>query len=162
MCTVTIVDTSALGIFEPKPSKERNRDFHLCSWIRQRHGILAYCKRGRYLKELRHSERIWRVFGEYRRGQQALLIDDSKLTAAAEALRNAPIQCNDRHILELALASDTLVLCANDNPLKRDFVRAEILPQVRNRARVLYPVGAPTEERRVFLQAHECPDRAIN
>ena len=160
MCTVTIVDTSALGMFEPRPSKERNRDLHLCSWIRQRHGMLAYCNSGRYYEELRHSERIWRMFGEYRRGQQALLIDDSKLARAAETLQNAPIRCNDRHVLELALASDTLVLCANDNGLKRDFTRADVLPWVGGRCRDLYPVDAPADERRAFLEARECPSRA--
>lgn len=159
MCTVTIVDASALWILEPKPTRERNRDSNLCSWIRQRHGILAYSNSRQYYNELSRSPRVWRVFEEYRRGQQATLISDSQLARAEEQLRHSTIRSDDRHILELTLASDALVLCSNDNDLKDDFTSADVLPKVGRRSRVLYPIDAPPERRRAFLQAHECRNR---
>ena len=160
MCTVAIVDTCVLWKLAPAPG--RQGDTELRAWIRQRHGILAYSNSGRYYDELSHSPRVWRVFEEYRRGQQAMLIGDSQLASAAERLEEAPIRSNDRHIIELALASDTLVLCSDDNGLRRDFVHADVLPRVGCRDRVLYPIDAPPEERTAFLQRNECPNRATN
>ena len=160
MCTVAIVDTCVLWKVAPAP--RRQGDTELRAWIRQRHGILAYSNSGQYYDELSHSPRVWRVFEEYRRGQQAILIGDSKLASAAERLQDAPIRSDDRHIIELALASNTLVLCSDDNDLRGDFIRADVLPRVGRRSRVLYPVDAPPEERRAFLQANECPNRATN
>ena len=160
MCTVAIVDTCVLWKVAPAP--RRQDDTELRAWIRQRHGVLAYSNSGQYHDELSRSPRVWRVFEEYRRGQQAILISDSALASAAERLQNAPIRSDDRHVLELALASDTLILCSNDNGLKNDFTRAAVLPRVGRRSRVLYPVDAPPVERRAFLHARECPNRATN
>ena len=160
MCTVAIVDANLLWKVAPAP--QRQGDSELRTWIRQRHGILAYSKSRQYYEELSHSPRAWRVFEEYRRGQHAILIRDSELASAAEILRNTPIRCNDRHVLELALASDTLVLCSNDNDLKNDFTRVDVLPGVGRRSRVLYPVDASPDKRRAFLHAHKCPNRAMN
>lgn len=146
MCTVAIVDANLLWKVAPAP--QRQGDSELRTWIRQRHGILAYSKSRQYYEELSHSPRAWRVFEEYRRGQQAILIRDSELASAAEILRNAPpIRCNDRHVLELALASDTLVLCSNDNDLKNDFTRVDVLPGV-GRSPISRPVPSRCTSRK--------------
>ena len=161
MCTVAIVDTNVLTILAPKRKKRHNQDPVLCEWIRQRHGILAYSKRGKYSSELRHSQRIWRIFREYRRGQQAALINDAELCRAEERLKHSAIRSNDKHLIELAMASNALVLCSDDKKLKKDFVDVSILPNIGERTRVVYPIKATEGQRRSFLRSHECPNRKI-
>ena len=159
MCTVAVIDTDVLWKVAPAPNKSGDSD--LCAWIDLRHGILAYSNSGQYFDELFHSRRVWRVFEEYRRGQQATLVSASQLADAEKRLRNSTIRSNDKHILVLALASDALVLCSNDNRLKNDFTRAGVLPKVGHRSHALYPVDAPRKDRRAFLKAHECPTRTM-
>ena len=159
MCTVAIVDTDVLWKVAPAPGKDGDSD--LRAWIHGRHGILAYSNSGKCYDELSRSLRVWRVFEEYRRGQQATLICGARLARADKKLRNSTIRSNDRHVLALALASNALVLCSNDNDLKDDFSSADVLPKVRHRSRVLYPIDAPPERRRDFLQAYKCRNRTM-
>lgn len=160
MCLMTIVDTNVLWKIAPK--QEHQRDDELCSWIRQGHGILVYCNEGKYFKELCNSERVFRVFAEYRRGQKAKLIENSALENARIALIDVPIRSDDRHMLELSLAGDALVLCSKDKKLKKDFVNPGILPDVEQKPREIYPIDQSLEKRVSFLRTHQCPsqDRA--
>ena len=159
MCTIAVVDTDVL--WKVAPATHRHGDSDLRAWIHSRHGILAYSNNGKYYDELSHSRRVWSLFEEYRRGQQATLICAARLERAEERLRNSPIRSDDRHILALALASDALVLCSNDGDLKKDFINADVLPGVAHRPRVLYPIKALPKRRRDFLQAYECRNRAM-
>ena len=162
MCTVTIIDTNVLWKIAPASNKEQRRDIELCSWISQGHATLVYSRRGKYFREISHSPRIGRLFNEYRRAQRAKLITESKLKIAEEKLRNTSIRSNDKHILELALASDALLLCSNDKKLKVDFVDHNLIPKVGGKSRVVYPIDESPETRKSFLQERRCPNRKIN
>ena len=159
MCTVAIVDTDSLSILVPKQAIQHKRDAALFDWIRQGHGILAYTGSGRYSKELQHSQRIWDAFGAFRRGGQARLIADSDLEWASDLIKARTIRSNDTHILELALASDAQVLCSNDKRLKRDFSNTDVLPEIGQSPRAIYPAEGSNQDRRQFLQERECPNR---
>lgn len=162
MCMVTIVDANVLWKMAPASNKAEKQDFELCSWIDRGHGVLAYSTKGKYYKELSHSTKIWNLFEEYRRAQKAMLIDKSEIEIAEGKLRSMTIRSNDKHILALALASDALLLCSNDNKLKIDFADHNLIPKVGGKSRVVYPIDESPETRKDFLQERRCPNRKIN
>ena len=159
MCMIAIVDTDSLSILAPRPAIQHKQDAELCDWIRQRHGILAYTNSGKYSCELKHSERIWKIFQEYRRGQQAVLIGESALENARVQLEGIAIRSNDRHLIELALASNAVVLCSNDGRAQEDFINRSVLRDVDHVRRAIYPIAGSVNDRRTFLQNRECPNR---
>lgn len=162
MCTVAVVDTDSLSILVPRQAIQHKRDAALFDWICRGHGILAYAGSGQYSQELQHSPRIWDAFGAFRRSGQARLIPDSELERASERIKATTIHSNDTHILELALASDAQVLCSNDKGLKRDFSNTNVLPEIGQRPRAIYPVEGSNQDRRQFLQERECPNRSVS
>lgn len=159
MCMVAIVDTDSLSLLAPRPAIQHRQDTELRKWIRQRHGVLAFTGSGKYACELRHSERVWRVFQEYRRGQQAVLVEDPALEDARSKLEGARIRSNDRHLIELALASEAAVLCSNDKGAKKDFIDTNLLPNIGHIQRSIYPINGSDTDRRKFLSDRECPNR---
>ena len=159
MCTIAIVDTDSLWKLAPKKPIEHKLDAELYRWIDQRHGILAYTSSGKYSEELYHSRRLRSLFEEYRRGGRAVLVGVSELERAADRLEDSMIRSNDRHMLELALASDALVLCSGDGKLKKDFIDTNILPNVGHVQRAVYPRDSGDRDRHQFLQQRLCPNR---
>lgn len=159
MCTITIIDTDSLWKLAPRQSIQDRRDTELYGWIRQGHGILAYTSSGTYSDELDNSPRLRSLFEEYRRGGRAVLVGVSELERASDRLEDSMIRSNDRHMLELALASEALVLCSGDGKLKKDFIDTNILPSVGQLKRAIYPLESSDRDRHQFLQQRQCPNR---
>lgn len=162
MCTMVVIDTSVFSKILPRNREQSDSEVRaLLPWIRGRHGIVAYEETSVYRDELRKNPRIWALFREYRRGQQAKLIGPPALEEAKERLQNATIRSDDRHILVLALASNALVLCSNDRDLRKDFLDIELLPKISRQPRAVYPIGQPRKEQNEFLNGRKCPHRAV-
>lgn len=98
---------------------------------------------------------------EYRRANRARLVASDSLKVAEESLRvvRTRSKAKDKPILALARAGEALVLCSEDNKLKRDFVDTRLLPTVGGRRRSVYPVEKPRLEQRQFLERHLCTKR---
>lgn len=161
MCSIIIVDTNLLSTIVPKEGKEDNLDDILVSWIEEGHGILAYSDSGKYSEELKDEGKSWRWFRSLRQ-DQARLIRSDKLAQAKEALKlkGTPPDSDDTHILQLALASDALILCSEDTDLRGDFLNRDVLPNVAKRQRrSLYPYDKTRKQRDNFLRARRCPKR---
>ena len=98
---------------------------------------------------------------EYRRANRARLVASDSLKVAEASLRvvRTRSKAKDKPILALAMAGEALVLCSDDNKLKRDFVDTRLLPPVRGRGRSVYPVEKSRPEQRRFLERHLCTKR---
>jgi len=156
VATVAIVDKNSFWRIAPSPKRPDRIDSCLISWIEQGYGVLAYSTEGGYLEELADNERILRFFVEWRRQPIVRLIATCKLDGARAKLRHVEIRSNDRHVLELALASEALVLCSEDKKLQEDFVDTQILPRIDSRSRKVYPHEKSQEDRREFLRQYQC------
>lgn len=136
MCTSTIIDTS---VFKKIGSSEMQP---LLDWIERGHGILVYTDGGNYDKELKESrEKAFARFMSYRQSGRARLFRWDLVQNYESELDSTTLRSNDLHIIALARASDTLVLCACDGDLKDDFLNRELLPSVNRRRRAVYPLG---------------------
>lgn len=156
MHTVAIVDTNLFWTLVPRPGK--CKDTCLSTWIEEGHGVLAYSRQGRYSTELAQSKRRMLYLRECRQRGSAILIGARKLDCAHSKLLQVAIRSDDKHVLELALASDALVLCSGDQKLQRDFIDPQILPRVGSRSREVYPHGDSSRVRCAFLCKFECPN----
>ena len=158
MCTVAVVDKNSFWRIAPSPNKLDRKDSCLTSWIEQGYGVLAYSTEGGYLEELADNERILRFFVEWRRQPIARLIGSCQLNHARSKLRHVEIRSNDRHVLELALASEALILCSEDKRLQEDFVDPQIIPRIHSRSRKVYPHEKSQQDRCDFLRQYQCQD----
>ena len=154
MCMEAIVDTSELH--KVLVSRELDGDSTFRSWIRSRHGVLVYASTGDYRKEFLNNRRIMELINRYRQGGHLKLVDDTDLSVSEKQLQGIRIQSNDPHVLALALASDALVLCSDDNKLCTDFKNRSVLPKIGRQARAIYPTKATKKKREEFLGKRKC------
>lgn len=114
----------------------------LLDWIKRGHGILVYTDGGNYDKELKKSrEKAFARFMSYRQSGRARLFQWNLVLNYESELDSITLRSNDPHVIALARASDTLVLCACDGDLKDDFRNRALLPSVNRRRRAVYPLG---------------------
>ena len=99
-----------------------------------------------------------RYLRECRQSGSAVLVGAHRLDRAHSKLLQVATRSNDKHVLELALASDALVLCSRDQKLQRDFIDPQILPRVGSRLREVYPQDASSRVRCAFLHKFDCPN----
>lgn len=158
MRIVAIVDKNSFWRIAPSEKKADRIDSCLISWIERGYGVFAYSLEGGYFEELADNERILRFFLEWRHQPWVRLIGACRLDDARSKLRDVEIHSNDRHVLELALASEALVLCTEDKKLQKDFVDPQILPRIDSRSRQIYPHEKSQEDRRNFLRQYQCQD----
>lgn len=152
MCTHTIIDTSVFNRFGSAEMQP------LLDWIERGHGILVYTNSGMYAKEIEKSPKIaGDRFMSYRQSGVARLVNWNRVQNQELKLASAALVSNDRHIIALARASNTLVLCACDGRLKDDFLNRELLPSVNRRGRAVYPLGSARKDQQDFLRRRECP-----
>ena len=156
MCVVAIVDANVLSLLA---SRRHDSDLLLLSWIKSRHGLLAFPASGEYLSELRRNRAVMELIGRYEQGGQLKKISKAALSEAVDLVRDKPLRSNDLHVLALALASRAKVLCSNDEDLREDFKNRAILPRMGRRCRLLYPGAGTHKQRRVFLNRQRCPNR---
>ena len=155
MCTHTIIDASVFG----KLDSANMRQFW--NWMKDGHGIIVYTDGGKYDDELRKKayEAAYKRFTAYRQRGQARLFEWYQVREYESVLDTAALRSNDPHIVALAQASDTLVLCTCDGKLKDDFLNQELLPPVKKRRRAVYPSG-DRKKQQDFLRRRECPLRS--
>ena len=134
----------------------------LLSWIRERHGVLAFPIAGQYLNEVKRNRAVMELLQRYEQGGQIKKVSPRDLADADREIQRKSRQSNDPHILSLALASGARVLCSNDGDLRSDFKNRSILPSVGRRQRLLYPFGGDRRTRRGFLNRQRCPNRQPN
>ena len=146
MCTKTILDASLFSRVEADEMEAWKR------WIRNGYGILHYAASGTAGDELKKHRKALGFVRQQRRGQ-AQLVSREKLDQAASALRDTRFESNDRHMLELAFASEAEVLCTNDNKLKSDFLSKLPGPP---KPRAVYPHEARRKDRDAFLDVRRC------
>jgi len=89
-------------------------------WLEQKNGKLVYSNHIRF-QELSNNSR--RYLAEYYRQGKAHLIPHEKVEKEIEKIniQNDQLKSNDLHILGLAKASNTTVLCTKDRSLHTDF-----------------------------------------
>ena len=156
MCVVAIVDADVLPVLA---SREGAGDSLFLSWIKRRHGLLAFPTTGQYFTELRRNRAVMELIRRYDQGGQLKKISKSEVSEAGEQVYGKRRRSNDSHVLALALASGATVLCSNDGRLRADFKDKSILPAIGRRPRILYPFGGSRKQRRQFLDRQRCPDR---
>ena len=159
MCVVAIVDADSLRILA---SRKGPSDGLFLSWIKRRHGVLAFPAAGQYLEEVRKNRAVMELIRRYDQGGQLRKISATELSDANNHVREIPRRSNDPHILSLALASGASVLCSNDCRLRSDFKNKAILPPTGRRLRILYPFDGSRKQRREFLNRQRCSDRQQN
>lgn len=153
MCVVAIVDADSLPVLATRRS---DGDSLFLSWIKRRHGILAFSSTGQYFDEIRKNQAVMELIRRYDQGGQLRKISAEKLANADDQVRHIPRRSNDPHILALALASKARVLCSNDGDLRDDFRDRSILPSMGRRRRILYPFDGNRKRRRDFLNRQRC------
>ena len=159
MCVVAIVDADTLRILATR--RGLGDDLFL-SWIKRRHGVLAFSSAGTYLSEVRNNRAVMELIRRYDQGGQLRKISATELSDADNHVREIPRRSNDPHILSLAIASGASVLCSNDWRLRLDFRNKKILPPTGRRPRKLYPFDGTRKQRRDFLNRHRCSERKQN
>lgn len=102
MCNKTILDADLFSRVEADEMEAWKR------WIQNGYGILYYAASGKAWEELRRHRKALGFVIQQRRGP-AQLVSREKLDQASNALRDTMFQSNDRHMLELALASGAQV-----------------------------------------------------
>lgn len=154
MCTRIIIDASVFG----KLRSSKMDPFW--NWMNSGHGIIVYTDGGKYDEELRKRahEVAYKRFVSYRQKGQLRLSKWDQVREYESALDTAALQSNDPHIVALAQASGTLVLCTCDGDLKHDFLNRDLLPPVQKRRRAVYPSG-DRKKQQDFLRRRRCPLR---
>ena len=159
MCVVAIVDADSLPVLA---TRQGPGDSLFLSWIRRRHGVLAFPRSGQYFTEMLDNRAVMELIRRYDQGGQLRKISAEDLTISDNQIREKPCLSNDPHILSLALASDARVLCSNDSDLRSDFKNRDILPSMGRLPRILYPFNGSRKRRREFLNRQRCADRQQN
>ncbi len=156
MCVVAIVDANSLRVLA---TRQGQGDSLFLSWIKKRHGILAFTNSGKYFTEIRKNRAVMELIQRYNQGGQLRKISAEALTDAGNRLNKKLCLSNDHHILSLALASRARVLCSGDDALRKDFRNKKILPHMGRLRRILYPIDRNRNRRREFLNRQRCADR---
>lgn len=159
MCVVAIVDADSLRVLA---TRQGPGDDLFLSWIRRRHGVLAFPSSGQYFTEVRGNGAVMELIRRYDQGGQLRKIATAQLASADSEIREKHRRSNDLHILALALASNATILCSNDGDLRSDFRNSQILPKSGKRRRILYPRDGTRKQRREFLNRQRCASRRQN
>ena len=89
------------------------------NWLKQKNGKLVYSNHQGF-KEL--STKYQKSLKEHMRAGTAKLVFSTKVEKEIEKLKKVhKLKSNDSHILGLAVASNTIVLCTGDKKLHKDF-----------------------------------------
>ncbi len=153
MCIRAIIDANLFGDLQAAKIKP------LLRWIDRKDGLLVYSDAGEYSDELKKSRKTLELFIAYRRQGSATLIRGSGIEAAKGQITGRELRSNDAHIIALARASEAMVLCTDDELLKRDFLNKDLLPNVGNDARAVYPLNAARGTQRNFVGKRKCANR---
>ncbi len=95
------------------------------NWLKKRNGKLVYSKQ--IMTDGGKSKKMTLFMKEKSDAGQAKRIDSAKVEKAIKAIKEISIEkkytlkSNDIHILGLAKASDTKLLCSSDKKLHQDF-----------------------------------------
>ena len=153
MCVRTIIDTNMFGeLLSDSVAPLR-------SWVERKDGVLVYSDSGQYGAELKRSRKTWELFRSYRQRGSAMLIPHSLVAAENAHVAARELQSNDPHLVALARASHTLVLCTGDVRLKRDFLDTDVLENVGRNTRAVYPLNASPAIQRQFVGRRRCRRR---
>lgn len=156
MCVVAIVDADSLPVLA---TRQGPGDELFLSWIRSRHGVIAFPSSGQYRTEIQNNRAVMMLIQRYEQGGQLRKISAGQLETADDQIRQKCHRSNDPHILSLALASEARVLCSNDDDLRSDFKDRNVLPPMGRLSRLLYPFNGNRRQRRDFLNRQRCADR---
>lgn len=150
MCTPTIIDASVFG----KLGSLTMQPFW--KWMKNGNGVIVYTDGGKYDEELRRrAPAAYERFLSYRQSGQARLFKWNGVQAHERAIASAARRSNDAHIIALARASDSLILCTCDGDLKEDFLDKRLLPAVQKKRRAVYP-SRDRKKQQDFLRRREC------
>lgn len=130
MCV--IIDASVAGRAFAIPCED---DFApLWKWIEEKDGKLVFGLGGKFGKELGALPHAKRRVRELSRAGRAIQISGEKLASEERAIEKLTIcKSNDAHVLALALASGTRVLCTDDQDLETDFKNPDIVSSPRGK-----------------------------
>ena len=169
MCARFIVDRNVFFVVMPEKSpSDRNpeepqpeRDPGCLEWYENGHGLLCYTEETYAEKETRTEEKTYaeenadqmRLLRRYKEAGRAHVAAEQQMREAKDQLdgSNFKIGSDDRHILELSLATEATILCSRDKDLRYDFRNLNI----DEKARQLYPVGPQRERSRSKEQAEK-------
>ena len=91
-------------------------------WLENKNGKLVYSTHKKIKEELDNVPKMKNRLNTYRQAGKAQLIDPKKVEEKINDIkRSYELKSNDPHILGLAKASDTKILCSNDKKLHEDF-----------------------------------------
>ena len=152
MCTGTILDANVFSLFDKEAMKPWRR------WIENGHGVIVYTLSGKFGSELKKNPKV-RNYVINQRKAGARLIEGTKLEEASVALEDQQLKSNDRHVLELAVASKAGVLCTNDNKLKDDYRNLPNLVDAHRERGAIYPHEASRKKQDAFLAERRCESR---
>ncbi len=114
-----ILDKNCWGIFLKKTSDMKP----IYQWLEKRKGKLVYSDLKKILIDGGESKKMTIFINERSRVGQTKCIDSSKVEEAITEIKesNTTLKSNDIHIFGLAKASNTKLLCSNDQKLQKDF-----------------------------------------
>lgn len=150
MCVRTIIDANLFGELSSDSVRTLRR------WVERKDGVLVYSDGGQYGAELKKSRKTLALFRAYRQRGSALLVPDSRVAEENSRIAALDLQSDDPHLVALARASRTLVLCTSDTRLMRDFLDRDALEDVGRNTRAVYPLRAGTAVQRRFVGARRC------
>ena len=108
-----IVDSNQWGDF--LKYKEDMKPIH--QWLENQNGKLVYSNHETFKREINQK-----TFIEYSRAGKTKFFSSEKVNSEIEKIQNQyTLKSNDMHILGLAKASNTKVLCTHDKKLHEDF-----------------------------------------
>ena len=151
MCTNVIIDADMIGRLNSGEMRI------LLKWIERGEGTIVYSDHAKYSNEIRGK--TYDLFAAYRRNGSAVLMRSEQVENEESTIDDSMLKSNDSHIVALARASGTTVLCTGDNRLKRDFLNRTLLPPIGRKHRAVYPMSGSDKNRRDFLGRRKCPDR---
>ena len=151
MCTNVIIDADMIGRLNSGEMRI------LLKWIERGEGTIVYSDHTRYSNEIKGKASA--LFAEHRRNGSADLIKSERVENEESTIDGSMLKSNDSHIVALARASGTTVLCTGDNRLKSDFLNKRLLPPIGRKRRAVYPMSGSDKNRRDFLGRRKCPDR---
>jgi hypothetical protein len=99
-------------------------------WLFSGKGKLIYG--GKLAKELCGHGDVVKILITLRQTGRAILIDEKKIEAVILKLPNC-CRSNDKHVLGLAIAGGSRLLCTHDDLLKKDFTDSNIIMKPRGK-----------------------------
>ena len=114
-----ILDSNMFGEFL-KPKNEDMKPIY--QWLNTKNGKIIYSNIPQLETEIQKSEKMIKKFQSLKESNQAKLIDKKDVNKSIKKIqRKFSLQSNDSHIIALADASQTKLLCSKDKKLHEDF-----------------------------------------